>query len=154
MSTVDPRVYDVVRAMAYADVERAVGIADDLADAGCHGAELVIGVAFVHAVHAHFGDGRDAGEINRLAADAVRGVPDGPSPKEVQLRIRTALAESDLTGADPAKDMLVQVLVLGALLPRIRCGEAVEEFVGEVMLDVVRLLTPPVGVGLPAWRSG
>jgi hypothetical protein len=47
--------------------------------------------------------------------------------------------------------MAIQLVAVGVMLPAIARGEAVEQFIGEVMFDVVRYLTPPVGVG--GWHT-
>ena len=152
--TVDPRLYELLRAMAHQRHDQAIALADELDDADWPGGELVLGVAFAHAVHTWFGSRPDRRQIRRLAAEAITGQDDGPSIADVQQHVRAVLDEPHLleyTNPDPA--MLVHLLVLGTLLPRIRRGEAVEEFIGEVMLDVVRLLTPPVGIGAAEWRK-
>jgi hypothetical protein len=153
-TTVDPRLYELLRAMAHGQADRAIEIADELDQAGWPGGELVLGVAFAHAVDREFGPAPDDYDIDRLAAHAVAGQDDGPSHADVTRLIRAALDQPHLVGhTDPATRTAAQLLVLCTLLPSLVRGEAVEQFVGEVMLSVVWFLAPPVGVGASAWRK-
>jgi hypothetical protein len=140
--------------MAHQHHDQAIAIADELDDANWPGGELVFGVGFAHAVHTRFGSRPDRRQIRRLAAEALSGQDDGPSIAEVQHHIRAVLDEPHLLEyTSPDRGVLVHILVLATLLPRIVRGEAVEQLIGEVMLDVVRLLTPPVGIGASQWRK-
>jgi hypothetical protein len=152
--TVDPRRYEMLRAMANANHDQAIAVADEVDDADWPGGDLVLGVAFAHAVHTWFGSRPDRRQIQQLAAEAISGQDDGPSIAEVQHHIRAVLDEPHLLEyTNPDRGVLVHILVLATLLPRIVRGEAVEQLIGEVMLDVVRLLTPPVGLGASPWRK-
>ena len=152
--TVDPRLYELLPAMANANHHQAIAIADELDDADWPGGELVVGVAFAHAVHTWFGSRPDRRQIRRLAAQALTGQDDRPCIAEVQHHIRAVLDEPHLVEyTNPDRGVLVHILVLATLLPRIVRGEAVEQLIDEVILDGVRLPAPPVGLGASIWRK-
>ena len=151
---VDAQVYGLISAIAHGDAPRTTEIAGRMDELRWPGGPLVIGVAFAHAVRDYFGRDWNPREVERVAADAITGQVDGPTVGDVMRRILGVLDEPWLTPPDWHDTHVVSdVLVLALLLPRIRRGEAVEAFVGEVRQDVVRLLIPPVGVGVRVRRT-
>jgi hypothetical protein len=146
--TVDPRAYDLIRVMAGPDPVKADEI-ERLDLAAWPGAELVLGVAFVRAVDRAFGRQPDDRDIDRLAAEAVAGYHDAPDVTEVARLIRRALERPyTVEHTNCATRTAVHHRVLRTLLPHLMGAEAIDEFLGDVMLAVVRLLTPPVGLGM------
>jgi hypothetical protein len=138
VTTADPRLFELLRAMAEQRWDRAADIAEQLDDAEWPGGDIVVGAAFVLTLDRYFGPRPSRTDMALLAAEAVNGVTDTPHVVDVFRLIRAALGEPDLVAqTNPDTRLPAQLLVLGLLLGRDPLmGEAVEEFIGHVVLAV------------------